>query len=123
MPFRCILIFAVLWCATPAVARSRWLKFEATAYSVDGVTASGHATRESRTVAADPDVLPLGSRVEIKRAGSYSGIYQSKARGTKIVGRKIDIFIEDPVEAKRFGVKQVRLRVLKTATSAAKADQ
>jgi 3D (Asp-Asp-Asp) domain-containing protein len=46
----------------------RWMSFKATAYSVDGETASGAQTREGRTVAADPEVLPAGTRIEIAGA-------------------------------------------------------
>src|SRR5204863_6622380 len=52
----------------------RLLEFEATAYSVTGTTASGMQTRRG-IVAADPTVLPIGSRIRVHGAGAYSGAY------------------------------------------------
>ena len=96
-----------------SAASKNWIPFTATAYSVAGETASGKQTRAGRTVAADPDVLPLGTHIEVRGAGAYSGTYIVQDVGRKIAGRKIDIFIDAPVAAKKFGRKQVRVRVLK----------
>jgi 3D (Asp-Asp-Asp) domain-containing protein len=104
-------VFALLF-ATAAEARGRWLVFHATAYTVPGTTASGKVTREGRTVAADPAVLPIGSKIEVRGAGPYSGIYVVSDTGPKINGREIDIYIDDNAAAKRFGSKRVRVRVL-----------
>jgi 3D (Asp-Asp-Asp) domain-containing protein len=84
----------------------------ASAYSAEGETASGKQTREGKTVAADPSVLPLGTRIEIRDAGPYSGTYVVHDSGRKINGREIDIFIDNPAEAKKFGKKPVRVKVL-----------
>jgi 3D (Asp-Asp-Asp) domain-containing protein len=97
-----------------AKTRRRWQKFTASAYSVEGKTASGKQTREGRTVAADPAVLPLGTRIQVRDAGRYSGTYVVHDSGPKVKGREIDIFIGDPAEAKKFGRKQVRVLVLET---------
>src|SRR5690242_9717855 len=59
-------------------------KFVATAYSVTGLTASGEHTHR-HVVAADPAVLPIGSRIKIRRAGKYSGEYVVADTGAKIV--------------------------------------
>lgn len=103
---------ALLLCG-PVFAKSGWLRFTATAYSVEGETASGKQTIEGRTVAADPSVLPLGTKIQVAGAGPYSGIYVVHDSGRKINGREIDIFIDNPREAKRFGKKPVRVRVLR----------
>jgi 3D (Asp-Asp-Asp) domain-containing protein len=105
----CLLLLSV---APGAFGRSRWQRFTATAYTAEGKTASGKQTREGRTVAADPAVLPLGTRIEVKDAGPYSGIYIVQDSGRKINGREIDIYIEDNIEATQFGKKPVRVRVL-----------
>jgi len=89
-----------------------WLKFTASAYSAEGQTASGKQTREGRTVAADPSVLPVGTRIEVADAGPYSGEYVVHDTGPKIKGREIDIFIDKPSEARQFGRKPVRVRVI-----------
>jgi len=88
--------------------------FEATAYSIDGKTASGKQAREG-ICAADPDVIPLGSRIRVHDAGAYSGECLVADTGRAINGRAIDIYIEDESEAKRFGRQQVRVEILSRA--------
>jgi 3D (Asp-Asp-Asp) domain-containing protein len=85
--------------------------FEATAYSVEGQTASGAQTRGG-IVAADPKVLPIGSRIRVSGAGHYDGEYTVKDTGREIKGREIDIYIANDGEAKRFGRKNVTVEVL-----------
>src|SRR5262245_14045832 len=50
------------------------IRFTATASALHGITAKGTVTHEG-TVAADPSVLPLGSRIRVSKAGPYSGEY------------------------------------------------
>lgn len=85
--------------------------FEATAYSIKGKTASGAPAR-SGVVAADPRLLPLGSRIRVYGAEQYSGEYTVTDTGRTIKGREIDIFIPDAGEARRFGRRQVEVEVL-----------
>lgn len=83
----------------------------ATAYSVEGETASGKMAKPG-VVAADPDILPLGTRIRVSGAGPYSGVYTVSDTGRKIQGREIDIYIKQDAEAKKFGKRQVTVRVL-----------
>lgn len=92
-------------------AASDRLRFEATAFSIEGTTASGVRTREG-IVAADPAVLPLGSRIRIYGAGEYSGDYVVEDVGPAIKGREIDIYIDSDGEAKRFGRRTVEVELL-----------
>ena len=94
--------------------KPRILDFMATAYTAEGTTASGKETQEGM-VAADPNVLPLGSRIRVSGAGHRSGVYRVRDTGRKINGREIDIFIADDAEAKRFGRKPVRVEILQEA--------
>lgn len=96
------------------------MTFNATAYSVDGQTTSGKQTREGRTVAADSAVLPIGTKIQVDGAGPYSGVYVVHDTGRKINGREIDIFLENNAEAKRFGKKKVRVRILEMPKEAAR---
>lgn len=48
-------------------------------------------------------------------AGRYSGLYVVNDTGPKIAGAHIDIYIPSRLEAKRFGKRRVRLRVLQRA--------
>ena len=98
--------------AAPAPQPSpKMMQFTATAYTIPGKTASGAQTREG-ICAADPAVLPLGTRIRVSRAGRYSGEYVVKDSGPKIDGHEIDLYIADDTEAKRFGKKQVAVEVL-----------
>ena len=90
---------------------ARLLEFDATAYSVTGTTASGMQTRRG-IVAADPTVLPLGSRIRVHGAGAYSGVYTVTDTGPGVNGREIDIFIPDGAEAVRFGRRRVHIQML-----------
>jgi 3D (Asp-Asp-Asp) domain-containing protein len=85
--------------------------FEATAYTIEGETASGAQTRKG-IVAADPKVLPIGSRIRVQGAGQYDGEYTVKDTGREIKGREIDVYIANDAEAKRFGRKNVTVEVL-----------
>jgi 3D (Asp-Asp-Asp) domain-containing protein len=97
--------------AAPAPALA---EFEATAYSIEGKTASGTRSREG-TCAADPNVLPLGSRIRVHRAGPYSGEYVVSDTGRHVKGHRIDIYLADDAAAKRFGRKTVQVEVLSSA--------
>src|SRR4051794_27618427 len=85
--------------------------YRATAYAQSGVTASGELTHR-HVVAADPDILPLGSRIKIRRAGKYSGEYVVADTGAKIQGRRLDIYMPSETACKKFGSRLVRVKVL-----------
>src|SRR5687768_8781178 len=84
--------------------------YVATCYSLRGRTASGKMVAKG-LIAADPRVLPLGSRVRLD-AGSYSGEYLVADTGTLVRGKRIDIWIPTSREAMRFGRRTVKLTVL-----------
>lgn len=86
--------------------------FVATAYAHAGLTASGIPTRRG-LVAADPEVLPIGTRILIRGAGSYSGEYLVADTGGAIDGYAIDIWMESRAEALRFGRRRVWVEVLR----------
>ena len=88
------------------------MSFTATAYTLDGKTAAGTVAREG-IVAADPDVLPLGTRIRVSGAGKHSGEYVVEDTGPKIQGRKIDIKMDSEAEAKQFGERTVQVEVLR----------
>lgn len=64
------------------------------------------------TVAADPAVIPLGSRIQVKRAGKYSREYRVTDTGHAVKGRRIDIYMSTDAEAKKFGKQKVTVRIL-----------
>lgn len=99
---------------TPALAKDQFvvpaMPYVATAYSLRGRTASGKPVSKG-LIAADPHVLPLGSRVRLE-AGNYSGEYLVADTGSAVRGRRIDIWTPTAHEAMRFGRRMIRLTVL-----------
>ncbi|HEY6805878.1 MAG TPA: 3D domain-containing protein [Pyrinomonadaceae bacterium] len=84
--------------------------YVATAYSLRGRTASGRTVSKG-LIAADPRLLPLGSRVKVE-AGNYSGEYLVADTGGAVRGRHIDIWTPTSREAMRFGKRTIKLTVL-----------
>jgi 3D (Asp-Asp-Asp) domain-containing protein len=84
--------------------------YTATAYSLRGRTASGMPVGRG-LIAADPSVLPLGTRVRVE-AGSFSGEYVVADTGGSVKGRRIDIWTPTAREALQFGRRAVKLTVL-----------
>jgi 3D (Asp-Asp-Asp) domain-containing protein len=110
---------------------SEWQTFTATAYCScekccgkyaknrpNGLvyTASGEIAEEGVTIAADWEVLPPGTEVEIDGMGTK--IVHDK--GSAIKGNRIDIYFSSHQEALNFGVQEVRLRVLDKKESPSK---
>jgi 3D (Asp-Asp-Asp) domain-containing protein len=90
-------------------------RFKITAYcpcfdccgKVDGITASGTKVREGRTIAVDPKVIPLGSKVEID-----GKTYIAEDVGGAIKGNTIDLFFNSHSEANSWGVKYRNVYIL-----------
>ncbi len=91
-------------------AASESRAFRATAYCLQGRTATGSGVRRG-IVAADSRILPLGTRIQIS-AGSYSGTYTVADTGGAIKGRILDVWVPSCVEAMRFGRKTVMVSVV-----------
>jgi len=94
---------------------------EATAYTHTGNnTASGAYPRANHTVAADPDVLPIGTMVLIDGKGPYRVEDTGLRCGTMgpngyylhVQGNRIDIFMDTRAECLEFGRRQVQIEVL-----------
>jgi 3D (Asp-Asp-Asp) domain-containing protein len=96
--------------ATPAQKAGR-RKFTAVAHSVEGKSADGSQSRKG-TVAADPNVLPLGSKIRVSGAGAYSGEYTVIDSGGGVKGNVIDIYMSSGREARKFGRKEVEVEIL-----------
>jgi 3D (Asp-Asp-Asp) domain-containing protein len=94
--------------------------YTATAYSLRGRTASGKPVTRG-LIAADPRVLPLGTRVRLE-AGSFSGEYVVGDTGGAVRGRRIDIWTPTSREALQFGRRAVKLTVLSFGGRRAKVN-
>ena len=84
--------------------------YTATAYSLRGRTASGKPVARG-VIAADPRLLPLGTRVRID-ADEFSGEYVVADTGGAVKGHRVDIWTPTAREAMRFGRRAVKLTVL-----------
>ena len=87
------------------------LLFTATAYCTGTVTASGIPVSKG-IVAADPAVLPLGTRIRLTRAAPYNGTYWVLDTGSAIRKRRLDVYIPDCAAARQFGRRSVHVTVI-----------
>jgi 3D (Asp-Asp-Asp) domain-containing protein len=98
---------------TAAPSPGAKLRFTATAYCRGTTTASGVNVR-SGIAAADPDLLPVGSVIQVDRlADKYNGIYTVMDTGPKVKGRHIDIYMWNCDEALVLGRKSAGVTVLR----------
>lgn len=75
-----------------------------------GITASGTKVAEGRTIAVDPKVISIGSRVYIEGIGFRI----AEDTGGAVKGEHIDVFLNDMTTAVNFGIqREVRVYVLK----------
>jgi 3D (Asp-Asp-Asp) domain-containing protein len=97
----------------PPPAPGARLLFSATAYCKGTTTASGVNVR-SGIAAADPDLLPVGSVVQVDAPGGrYDGVYTVMDTGPKVQGRHVDLYMWSCHEALRFGRTAIRIVVLR----------
>ena len=95
------------------------LLFSATAYCKGTITASGVKVR-SGILAADPQLLPVGSVVQLDAPGNdVDGIYTVMDTGPLVKGRHVDVYMWSCNEALRFGRRAVRVEVLRLGWSPA----
>jgi 3D (Asp-Asp-Asp) domain-containing protein len=103
----------------PAPIPGSRLLFSATAYCKGSTTASGVEVR-SGIAAADPDLLPVGSVVQVDAPGTrYDGVYTVMDTGPRVQGRHLDLYMWSCNEALRFGRTAVRIAVLRLGWSPA----
>lgn len=88
-----------------------------------GFDLKGHTWKTSRVVAADPDIIPQGSVVYIQftdtKYSKYNGLFKVLDTGSKIKGKRIDLFMEDTGDKKvsrkalQFGITSAKVIILK----------
>ena len=86
--------------------------FRMTAYTEyrqsSGRTASGTRPSHERTVAVDPRVIPLGTKIEIEGVG----VRIAEDTGRLIKGRKLDVFLPSVQACTRFGVRSRKVYII-----------
>lgn len=90
--------------------------------TASGYNLAGHTWSSARTIAADPNVLPMGTKVlmvfDNPKYSKYNGIYTVRDVGGAIKGNKIDFFMGDfdsdntVQEVWNFGVTNANLYVI-----------
>lgn len=89
------------------------LSFTVTAYC-KGITTTAGVPVQSGIVAADPELLPVGSVVQIDAVSSrYDGIYTVMDTGPSVQGRQLDLYMWSCNEALQFGRQTARVTVLR----------
>lgn len=92
----------------------RWMTVEATAYSrnqevLSNFTFTGIDLREnSRVIAVDPDVIPLGSTVYVPGYGEYV----AGDTGGAIIGNRVDLHMESVADAFEFGRRTLDIQIV-----------
>ncbi|ODJ56294.1 G5 and 3D domain-containing protein [Brochothrix thermosphacta] len=95
--------------APEAATSGRTMQVEATAYTGGGITATGiNLNDNSKVIAVDPSVIPLGSRVLIDGYGEYI----AGDTGGAINGNIIDVYVASHSEAISFGRRALTIHIL-----------
>ncbi|MBR7554763.1 3D domain-containing protein [Allobacillus sp. GCM10007491] len=98
-------------------SNNQTLYVTATAYTAycdgcSGVTRTGidlRANPNQKVIAVDPNVIPLGSKVWVEGYGTAI----AGDTGSAIKGNRIDLFIPSHEEAVRYGVREVKIEIIK----------
>ena len=94
------------------------MDFKATFYNDSGTTKSGRQTQNGVTIAVDPNVIPLGSWVEVKFPDGRIERRRADDTGRLIKQNKIDVYVaRSTSEAMELGLQNVQIRVIKAQES------
>jgi 3D (Asp-Asp-Asp) domain-containing protein len=98
---------------TPLPAPGSRLAYSATAYCKGMTTTSGVAV-QTGIAAADPELLPVGSVVDLDGLpAKYNGIYTILDTGPAVQGRQVDVYMWNCNEALEFGRRPIHVTVLR----------
>ncbi len=104
----CVSIFTQEIIKTASIEKSNYTSYTATAYCLKGKTASG--TRVSiGTLAVDPKIIPLGSKVEIEGYGLFTAL----DTGSAIKGKRLDLWMNSCSAARKFGKRKVQVKIIR----------
>jgi 3D (Asp-Asp-Asp) domain-containing protein len=76
--------------------------------AVPNKTATGTLPATGRTVAVDPHVIPLGSKIHIEGVGERI----AEDTGGKIKGKRLDLFLPSAKDCRQFGVQAQEVHLL-----------
>lgn len=91
--------------------------FESTAYcactkccgpNAKGITRTGTKVTAGRTIAVDPNVIPLGSKVYIEGVGERI----AEDSGSAVKGKIVDIYMKNHSSALKWGRRKVNVRII-----------
>lgn len=71
----------------------------------NGYTATGEKATQGVTIAADPDVLPMGTEIELD-----GHTYTVQDTGGAIAGNRLDLYFDSHEDAMRWGVREKIVR-------------
>lgn len=71
----------------------------------NGYTASGKKATQGVTIAADPDVLPMGTEIELD-----GHTYTVQDTGGAITGNRLDLYFDSHEDALQWGVREKIVR-------------
>lgn len=83
-----------------------------------GSNLAGHSLESARTIAVDPNVIPLGSQVKLEfhdeYMQQYNGVYEAADTGGAINGNVIDLFVGENASdlAMKIGRRYATLTIL-----------
>jgi 3D (Asp-Asp-Asp) domain-containing protein len=98
--------------SSPKEITVRATAYTASCEGCSGITATGvniKANPDARVIAVDPKVIPLGSKVYVEGLGEAI----AADTGSAIKGNRIDVFISSKQAAINFGVKYLKVTILK----------
>jgi 3D (Asp-Asp-Asp) domain-containing protein len=114
---------------TSMTVKSEWTTFKATYYNAGvastgkskgskeyGITASGRHVTKDVTIAVDPNIIPLGTWIELKHSDGSTEFRRADDTGSAIHGNKIDIYMEESDNTlMAMGIDKVQIRILKAS--------
>lgn len=76
-----------------------WIGHKHYGYTANGFDLRGKTWDMARTVAVDPKIYPLGTKLRLTftndKYAKYNGVYTARDTGGAIKGRKLDLFLGD----------------------------
>lgn len=85
-----------------------WLAVLATAYCLTGTTASGQPVHHG-AIAVDPRVIRMGTRLYVPGYGRGRAL----DTGSAVHGYHVDLWMASCVQARLWGARHIRIRVLR----------